>query len=316
MGQPADTFSTYDAIGNREDLSDIIYDVSPTETPFLSAIPKNKATSTKHEWQVHTLTNASSLNFVIEGDDATTDAPTATTRLFNYTAISDKVARVTGTQESMNSAGRKSEMAFQMANRMKELKRDVEKILMENQAYAAGNDSTARKCAGLQAWIKTNTSIGAGATAATGDGSDAHTDDGTPRAIQESFVETVLASCWSNGGTPSMGFLNAFQKGKFAYFDGNATRINDGTKKKIINAVDIYIDPLGTEVRLVPCRQCPTDVVYFIDPEYVAFSTLRDFRTVDLAKTGDSIRKQILVEYTMEMRNEKAHGGIYDLSAS
>lgn len=315
MTQPANTFSSYDAIGNREDLSDIIYDISPTETPFLSAIPKVKMTGTKHEWQKDSLASASSTNFVIEGDDATTDASTATTRLFNYRAISDKVARVTGTQEAVSKAGRRSEMAYQMEKRMKELKRDVEKILLENNAYVAGNDTLAAEAAGAQAYIKTNTSIASDAVASTGDGSDAHTD-GTARALQESFVETVLASAWTNGGNPTMGILNAFQKRKFAAFSGSSTKQSNGDSKKVVNSVDIYIDPLGNEVKLVPCRQCPTDVVFFFDPEYAAFATLRNFSSFDLAKTGDSERKQILVEYTLEMRNEAAHAGIYDLSAS
>jgi hypothetical protein len=315
MGQPADTFSSYDAVGNREDLSDIIYDISPTETPFLTAIGRTKSTGTKHEWQKDSLAAPNSANFVIEGDDATTDASSPTARIYNYTAISDKVARVTGTQEGVSKAGRRSEMAYQMEKRMKELKRDVEAALLENNAFVAGNDSTAREVAGAQAWIKTNTSIAGDATASAGNGSDAHTD-GTARVFQESFVEAVLASAWANGGSPTLGILNAFQKRKFATFSGSSTKTSDGDKKKVVNSVDIYIDPLGNEVRLVPCRQAPTDVCYFFDPEYVKFSTLRDFSTSDLAKTGDSIRKQILVEYTLEMCNEAAHAGIYDLTTS
>lgn len=315
MAQPSDTFSTYDSVGNREDLSDIIYDVSPTETPFLSKIPKNKSSSTKHEWQTRALTAATGANAVIEGDDATTDASTANTRIYNYTQISDKVARVTGTQEAVNKAGRRSEMALQMQDRMKELKRDVETTLLQNVAYVAGNDSTARKMAGLQTWVKTNSNKAADATAATGDGSDAHTD-GTARALQESFVESVLATAWDNGGKPTMGILNSFQKRKFAAFSGSSSKEMDGMSRKVVNNVEIYIDPLGTEIRLVPCRQCPTDAIFFIDPEYVKFSTLRDFQTKELAKTGDSERKQILVEYTMEVCNEKAHAAIYDLTAS
>jgi hypothetical protein len=315
MAQPADTFSSYDAVGNREDLSDIIYDISPTETPFLSKIPRTKATGTKHEWQKDSLTAASSTNFVIEGDDATTDSTSATTRLFNYRAISDKVARVTGTQEAVSKAGRRSEMAYQMEKRMKELKRDVEKILLENNAYVAGNDTTAAECAGAQAWIKTNTSIASDATASAGNGSDAHTD-GTARALTESMLETVLASAWTEGGNPTLGICNAFQKRKVATFSGSSTKQSDGNSKKVVNSVDIYVDPLGNEVKFVPCRQAPTDVVYAFDPEYVAFSVLRDFSTTELAKTGDSVRKQILVEYTLEMRNEAAHVGIYDLTTS
>jgi hypothetical protein len=315
MAQPTNTFSTYDSVGNREDLSDIIYDVSPTETPFLSKMPKGKATSTKHEWQTRALTAASGSNAVIEGDDATTDASTANTRVFNYTQIADKVARVTGTQEAVNKAGRRSEMALQMNDRMKELKRDVETSLLQNVAYAAGDDSTARVCAGLQTYVKTNISKAGDATASAGNGSDAYTD-GTARALTESLVEAALATGWSNGATPSLGILNAFQKRKFATFVGSSTKNLDASTKKVINNVEVYIDPLGTEIRLVPCRQCPTDVVYFIDPEFLEFSTLRDFHTKELAKTGDSERKQIIVEFTMEVRNEKAHAAVYDLTAS
>jgi hypothetical protein len=315
MAQPTNTYSTYDAVGNREDLSDIIYDVSPTETPFLSMIGKTKATATKHEWLTRSLAAASGSNFVIEGDDATTDAANANVRVFNYRAISDKVARVSGTQESVDKAGMRSNMAREMEDKMKELKRDVETILLQNQAYVAGNDTLASRCAGLQAYVKTNTDKASDATASAGNGSDAHTD-GTARALQESFVETVLASAWSNGGNPTKGILNAFQKRKFASFSGSSTKMSDGDKKKVVNSVDFYIDPLGTEISLVPCRQCPTDVVYFVDPEYAKFATLRNFSTWDLAKTGDSERKQILVEYTLEVGNEKAHAGIYDLTAS
>ena len=315
MAQPTNTFSTYDAVGNREDLSDIIYDISPTETPFMTAIPKVPATATNHEWQTHSLTAASSSNFVIEGDDATTDASTTTTRLGNRCCISDKVARVTGTQDAVSKAGRRSEMAFQMQARMKELKRDVEKILLENNAKVTGTDTLASECAGAQAWIVSNQSIASDATAATGDGTDAHTD-GTARAFTESMVETVLASAWDNGGSPTLGILGSFQKRKFSGFSGNASRESMATEKKITNTVDVYIDPLGNEVRLIPDRYCPTDVVYFFDPEYVAFATLRDFQTSELAKTGDSERKQILVQHTLEMRNEAAHAIVADLTTS
>lgn len=315
MALPADTLSSFAAIGNREDLSSIVYDISPSETPFLSAIPKVKATGTKHEWQTHALTAASGVNKVLEGDDATTDAATLNTRVYNYRQISDKVARVTGTQEAVDNAGKKAKMAAQMEARMKELKTDVETRLLGNYASAVGNATTAPECAGLQAWVKTNIDKAADATASAGNGTDIHTD-GTARALQESQVEAVLALAWANGGNPTLGILNAFQKRKFASFSGSSTKTSDGDKKKVVNSVDIYIDPLGNEVRLVPCRQAPTDVIYFVDPEMVKFAVLRDFRSHDLAKTGDSERKQIIVEYTMEVCNERAHAGVYDLSAA
>ena len=314
MAQPTNTFSAYDSVGNREDLSEIIYDISPTETPFFSALERVPVTSTKHEWQKHSLTSASSSNFVIEGDDATTDAGTATTRAYNYAGISDKVALVTGTVDAIKKAGRRPEMAFQMANRMKELKRDVEKAALENQAWVAGSDTLARKVAGAQAWITTNIDKASDATACTGDGSDIHTD-GTARALSETFAESVLASCWDSGGQPTLGICNKFQKRKIASWSGSATKTMDATKK-VLNTVEVYMDPLGNEIKFVPCRQAPADVVYFFDMEHVKFGALRDFFTESLAKTGDSIRKQIIVEWTLEMSNEGAHGIITDLTTS
>ncbi len=316
MGQPTGTHSTYDHIGRREDLGDIIYDVSPTDTPFLSAIPKGKATSTKHEWLTRAIAAASGSNAVIEGDDATTDAANANVRVFNYTQILDKVAIVSGTQEAVNNAGMPRTMAREMEDKMKELKLDVETSMLQNVAYVAGNDTLARKMAGLQTYIITNISKDAGGTAATGDGSDIYTDSGTTRALQESHVEAALATGWSNGANPSLGVLNAFQKRRFASFSGSSTKMSDGDKRKVTNNVEVYIDPLGTEIRLVPCRQCPTDVIYFVNPEYLEFTTLRNFFTKDLAKTGDSERKQIIVEATMEVRNQKAHCAVYDLAVS
>jgi hypothetical protein len=252
---------------------------------------------------------------VIEGDDATTDASTANSRIFNYRQISDKVAQVTGTQEAVDKAGASSEMARQMADRMKELKRDVETTLLQNVAYVAGTDTLAAKAAGFCTYVKTNIDKAADGTAATGDGSDIYTD-GTARTLTETMVESALATGWTNGAKPTKGYLNAFQKRKFASFSGSSSKHIDGMMKKVVNSVDIYIDPLGTEISLVPCRQMPTDMIYFVDPEYVKFCTLRNFTTHDLAKTGDSMRKQILVEYTLEVCNERAHAGVFDLSAS
>lgn len=315
MTQPTNTHSTYDHVGNREDLSDIIYDVSPAETPFISSMPKGKAESTKHEWLTRALAAASGSNAVIEGDDATTDAANANTRLDNRTQILDKVAQVTGTQEAMNSAGMKSAMAREMADKMKEIKRDFETSCLQNVAKVTGTDTLARKLGGIPTYVKTNISKASDGTAATGDGSDIYTD-GTARALQESFVEAALATGWDNGAMPTKGFMNSFQKRKFASFSGSSSKQLDGASKKVVNSVDFYIDPLGNEVSLVPCRHMPTDMIYFIDPEYIKIAALRNWASWDLAKTGDTVRKQILGELTLEVCNEKGHAGVYDLTAS
>lgn len=315
MATPTSTVTSYSYTGNREDLSDVIYDVTPTETPFLSSIQKGKATSTKHEWLTRALAAASATNFVIEGEDATTDAGNSNTRIFNYTSISDKVPRVSGTEEEINKAGIRSLMAREVSDKMAELKRDVESILLTNNAYVVGTTSVARESAGFPNYVKTNINKASDGTAAAGTGADAYTN-GTARALAESYVEAALALAWTNGGNPTMGFCNAFQKRKFAAFSGSSTKMSDGEKKKVVNSVDFYIDPLGTEVKLVPCRQMPTDMIYFVDPEYIEFSTLRNFSIKDLARLGDSERKQLLVEGCLQVSNEKAHAAIYDLSTS
>lgn len=315
MTQPTNTRSTYNYVGRREDLSDVIYDVSPTETPFVSSMPKGKSESTKHEWLNRALAAASGSNANIEGDDATTDAANANTRLFNYTQILDKVAQVSGTQEAVNNAGIASYMAREMADKMKEVKRDFETSCLQNVAQVAGTDTSARKLGGIPTYVKTNIDKASDGTAATGDGSDTYTT-GTARVLAESSVEACLATAWTNGGQPTKGFMNAFQKRKFATFSGSSNKNLDGATRKVVNSVDVYIDPLGNEVSLVPCRQMPTSMIFFIDPEYVKICALRNWASWDLAKTGDSIRKQILGELTMEVCNEKAHAAVYDLTTS
>lgn len=186
---------------------------------------------------------------------------------------------------------------------------------LANAAAAAGTDTSARKVAGAQAWLHTNIDKAADGTAPTGDGTDTFTP-GTARALQESFLENALALCWDAGGEPTMGICGKFQKRKIASFSGSATKTSDGAAKKVVNSVDIYVDPLGNEIKFVPCRQAPTSAVFLFDMDHVKFGTLRDFETSELAKTGDSQRKQILVEWTLEMCNEAAHGVVADLTTA
>ena len=314
MTQPADTFSSYDAIGNREDLSDMIWDISPTATPFMSSIAKNSATATLHEWQTDALAAASATNAVIEGDDATTTASVPTVRVGNYTQISDKVPRVTGTQRANDSAGRGDEMDYQVVKSSRELKRDVESSLLANNARVAGNDTTARELAGIESWIATNTSAGAGGADPTGDGTDARTD-GTQRAFLEADLQTVLAACADAGGEPDKIMVGSFNKQALSAFTGNATRTIDSTDQALNTAVHVYVSDFGNlEVVFNRFQRARSALV--LDSSMWAMSTLRDFQSTDLAKTGDTDRKQLLVEYTLESRNEAANGIIADLTTS
>ena len=312
MAAPTNTFQTYDAIGNREDLTDIIWNVAPYETPFLSGMPTARASATLHEWQTDTLA-AAAQNTQIEGSDATTDAVVPTVRLTNYTAISDKVVRVTGTQDAVNKAGRDKELAYQLVLRGRELKKDMELMAFANQASVVGTDTVSRKVAGIEAFIDTNTSAGAGGS----DGSLGTTarTDGTQRVFTEDLLLDVHQSCWDEGGQPDTLYVGSFNKRKASGFTGIATKFKDVDDKKTIASVDVYVSDFG-ELKIVPSRQCRSRTGYLIQTDMTAYATLRNMETVNLAKTGDSERKQLLCEWTLEVRNEKAHGLVADLTTS
>ena len=314
MAQPASTFSTFDAVGNREDLSDIIYNIAPTDTPFLNGVPKGEAIATNHEWQTDTLAAASATNAVIQGDDATTDAATATVRLGNRTQISDKVPRVTGTQNAVLKAGRDDEMSYQVAKRAKELKRDMESSLLASNAKVTGNDTLASELAGIVAWIATNESVGTSGSAPTGDGTDTRTD-GTQRAVLESYLRTVLQACWDEGGDPDCVMVGSFNKGQVSTFTGNATREVKAEHRTLHASIDYYESEWGM-LHVVPNRFQRARDMLVLQKDMWKVCYLRPFQITDLAKTGDTERKQLLVEYTLQSSNEKASGIVADLTTS
>lgn len=314
MALPTHSFTTYDAKGDREDLSDVIYLIDPVDTPFLSSIDATDATATKHEWQTDSLAAASDSNAALEGDEAATDAATATARLDNVCQIQDKVPRVTGTQETVVKAGRRSEMEYQVWKRAKELKRDMEKTALANQAKNAGTKTESRKLASVLAWLKTNTHRGTGGADPKGDGSNARTD-GAQRAFDEAMLKKALKQAWESGGDPDCLMLGSFNKQKVSAFTGNATRHKGAEDRTLVAAIDVYDSDFG-ELHIVPNRfQRPRDALV-IQKDMWAASYLRPFRLLDLARTGDSERKQLLVEWTLEARNEAASALVADLTTS
>lgn len=313
---PTNSTETYDLVGLREDLTDAIWNVDASDTPFISSIGKVRAKGTFHEWQTDTYA-APAANIVVEGADAAFTTAAATVRRGNYTQISQKTVRISGTVEAVDKAGRKSEMAYQLLKRGVELKTDMElRLVGTNAARAVGNDTTGRQAAGLLSWIYTNDDhVG---TSPTGDGSDARTD-GTQRA----FTETLLGNCLDAIYATSSGTLNGHiilatpkQKRILTGFDGNAGSVtHENTDKKVINAVDFYVSDYGT-LKVVPHRttmQRERDV-FVLDLSMWKLAMLRDMVTMDIAKIGDADRKQMLVEYTLEARNEKSSGGVFDLT--
>ena len=313
MAQPTNTFDTYDSIGEREDLSDVIYNIAPTDTPFLSSAAKTKATAVLHEWQTDTLTAASSSNAVIEGDEATLDAITATVRLSNSCQIMDKTIVITGTQEAVDKAGRASEIAYQVAKRAKELKRDLETMLTTNNAEVTGSATAAREMGSLRAWVATNDVMGTSGT--SGSVGNTAATDGTQRAFTETLLKSVIKSVWSAGGNPTMIMVGPFNKQKLSGFTGNSTRFDAGADATLYTSVDVYASDFG-QLQVVPNRFSRDRDAWVLDMDYWGVAFLRDFTMHDIAKTGDAEKRQLLLEATLESRNEGASGCVADLTTS
>ena len=312
------TYQTYTAIGQREDLSDVIYNISPTETPFLNSVGKSKATAIYHEWQTDSLAAVNTSNYAVEGATASDATIGVTTRVGNRTQISQKTIKISGTLDAVNKAGRKSEKAYQLAKASSEIKRDMEAILLSNQTAANGNATTARNLGGLQAWLASNTSNGSGGSAGA-NGTTARTT-GTDRAFTATLLNTVAQSAFTNGGSPTMLLVTPAQKVVASTFSGIATRYRDvpaNQQAQIINAADVYVSDFGI-IQIVPDRFIPNadndDTAFLLDTEMAAVAYLRPFQTNELAQVGDADLTQLLVEYTLEVKNEAAHGIISDLT--
>ena len=318
MAQPTNTFDSYDAVGIREDLSDVITNISPEETPFYSACKKTKATNTLHEWQTDAL-RSSAANAHIEGDDTTAEARTATSRLGNYTQIFKNGVSVPDSDEGLSKAGRAKEIGYQVLKVAKEQKLDIEKALFDNNARAAGNSTTARELAGAPAWMITNTVFGANEGAdPTGDGTDARTDETTAlTAFSQTKFDTVMQSIWEQGGNPDVCYLSAFQMSKALGFTGNNNQrstigASDG---EVANLLNVYMTPWGN-VEFMPTRENRSRDVFIMQNDMWEVAVLRPTKNTQLAKTGDSTRRQVVTELTLVCRNEKASGIIADNTVS
>lgn len=318
MAQPTNTFDSYDAVGIREDLSDVIYDVSPDETPFYTACAKVSASNTYHEWQTDAL-RASAANAHIEGDDTTAEARSATSRLGNYTQIFKNAVSIPGTDSGLNKAGRAKEMAYQVMKVAKEQKLDIEKALFDNNARVAGNSSTARELAGAPAWMITNVDFQSGNSGAnpTGDGTDARTDDGTPTAFSQTKFDAVMQSIWENGGKPDTVYLSAFQMNKALAFTGNNNQRStvQAGDERVVKSMAVYVTPWGT-VEWKPTRENRSRDVFIMQDDMWAVATLRPTKNEALSKTGDNEKRQVVTELTLVCRNEAASGIIADNTTS
>lgn len=311
------TFQTYQAIGNREDLTDVIYNISPTETPFMNSIGKTSATAVLHEWQTDSLAAVNLNNASVEGFEAVDATLAPTTRVGNRTQISSKVVKISGTQEKANKAGRNSEKAYQLAKASSEIKRDMEAILLSNQVATAGDGSTnARKLGGLQTWLNSNYQ----GTGTAGNLGTTARVTGTDRAFTQTILNAAMQSAYTNGGSPNILLVNPAQKVVASTFTGIATRFRDvpsNQQAQIVAAADVFVSDFGV-IQIVPDRFIPNgdndDTAFLIDPEMLAVAYYRPFMKQELAKTGDSENTLLLVEYTLEVKNQAASAIISDLT--
>jgi len=316
----ANTFTSYSAKGIREDLSNVITNIAPEETPFQSNIGRETISNTLFEWQTDTLADAAS-NAQLEGDDVGSfDSVTATVRLTNYAQISRKTIILSNTEEVVNKAGRRSELAYQIAKRGSELKRDQEFIFLNGGIAVAGNTTTARVTASLGAFVKTNTdkqTNGVDPSYTTLPNS-ARTD-GNVRTFTETILKNVIQKVWTAGGTPKILMCGPVNKQRVSGFSGIASsrfNIDGGAKPAtLIGAVDIYVSDFGN-VQVIANRFQRERDAWVIDPDYAKMTVLRPYQQVELAKTGDAEKRMLLIEYGLKVLAENAHGLAADLITS
>lgn len=326
MAQLANTYESYDAVGNREELSDKIYQLTPEETPFVSLIGRKPVASVHPEWQTDTLATPVTTNNNPEGDDWAFNAITPTTRVGTYCQISNKKIIISRTQEQTSKAGRKSELAREIAKKGVELRTDMEVTCLSNQASSAGtgNGATNRTLGGFRAWIATNDDLGAtGASGGFSAGLVTAATNGTQRAFTKALMDTVILSTYQSGGDPTVLMVSPYNKTVFSTFMSNANVAPQryvtpkSGQTKIVGAADVYQSDFG-EISVVPNRQMAragaaiARNIFLIDPKMVSLGVFDDISLEKPAKTGDAEKRVLNTEYTLLVMNEAAHGCIAD----
>lgn len=325
MATVTNEFLSFSAVGNREDLVDTIYNVSPTDTPFQATIAKNKAEAPSHQWQTDVLASAAA-NAQLQGDDTsatyTFSAVVATVKLQNQTQISRKDAAISGTQDAVNKAGRTKEITYQLLKKNKELTRDMEFVLTQNGVRNTNASSTvAPTLAALESWYGVTSSASTGNVSRGTSGANSTTTqtvavtDGTQRPLTEALLKGVIQGAWTNGGDIDMIMSGPFNKSMISTFTGNNTRTQDTSDKKLVAAIDVYTSDFGTH-KVVANRFSRDRTLHVLMTDMFAVSYLRPKQTIDLAKNGDNTKAMILAEYTLESRNDSGSGVVADLTTS
>ena len=329
MAIATNTSTTYSSVAIREDLSDVIYNIAPMDTPFLSGCAKMSADNTKFEWQTDTIT-AGAANRQLEGDDSPdATARSLPTRLDNYTQISRYIAQTSGTDDAVDYAGHGKHQAYMLAKMGKRMKRDMEVMLTQNIVKAVGSTSGARATAGVPSWINTAHVAGgaSGSPAAGSLGTTAMVNNTNTAACTEANIKATIKESYDAGGQPDMMLVPSAVKQTISGLSSSAgpgiparNPVSGKGGATAIAAVDIYVSDFGT-FKIVPDRNLSADGpgsvaanVFFLDMDYWGIAWLRPFQTVKLAKTGDSEKQMLLGEYGLVSKNEKASGILASVS--
>ncbi len=316
MTKVTSAMATYDVTTNREDLADQVYRINPADTPFMTAVPRVKATAVLHEWSTQALSSINTTNARLEGDALTRASSTAPARRQNYCQISSRDATVTGTQRATNPAGIDDMMAYQMSLKSLELRRDMEAILLGNTGQTAGNTTTARTLRSFNAWLSGNGSrgtSGADSTAANAAATDATT--GALRTFTEDMLKDAILDAFSDGGEPNLVLVGPFNKQKFSTFTGRSTSQVVVRQDVVDGAAELYRSDFGV-LKVVPNRSQRDRDAFIVDTTKVAVSGLRMFEPQELGRVGDAVTRDIISEFTLEMRHPDAHAGVFDLTTS
>ena len=314
MGVPANTLQTYQSSNNAEDVSDVIMNVSPFDTPLLTMAKKGTAEATYTEWPIESLSAVDNSNANIEGDDATIDASTTPVRVGNYTQLPDKTLSITTTQQAIRKYGVKDEWAHQKVKKGRELKRYMETTMFLNQARVVGAAGTAQKMRSLPSWLTTNTSRGAGG--ANGSATTAATD-GTQRNFTEGLFKAVVVACATNANElPSVVMAGITGRANLSsQLTGNTTKFKDMADSKLNASITVYRSDYG-DLKLVPNRFMRERDMFFINPDYIEIRTLEPMQFVELARTGLQRKGQMWTNYTLGVLNEAAHGVLADINTA
>jgi hypothetical protein len=313
-------FATSAAVGEKEQLADIIYRIDPAETPIFSNVKKETSNGIFVEWQVQELTAASATNYHNEGATTATAAATPTSRVGNYHQISKKVFATSGTLDAVDTAGREREHNYQKVLKALELRRDIEKAIGDTDVARDGNDP--RKSASLTCWMS-NGSVGATGAFAVGANGTTTITSGTARPLTLALIEDGMQDAWEDGGNPRLMVASATNRANFSDLSatGNlvSNDVNMTAAKEVtyVGSTSVFLTDFGT-VEAVPSRLMGNDRVFLIDPDYVSITTLkgRNFLEEDLAKDGDATTSHLVTEWSLKPTAPKAHAVVFDLNGS